>query len=176
MVKSMKFEYGDELKWVIPYPGDWHLLKNYQIALMKPYYDAGLKSLAQSAGYPEAAIKSCSQFKRTHTFLLETWEAVYRVMLTKFHNKCVDSVNLLDEIIESLLSISEENFKTLFSTVLTSNNRAVHENYTEFKHFIQLQANNDDTWKFWIQFVFQDAMAYICLYLHVAIRSGNWHL
>ena len=74
VLQSLKFEYGDELKWVIPYPGDWHLLKNYQIALMKPYYDAGLKSLAKSAGYPEAAIKSCSQFKRTHTFLLETWE------------------------------------------------------------------------------------------------------
>jgi len=82
----LKFEYGEELKWLLPYPGDWHMLKNFQIAcaLMKPYFDAGLKSLAQAAGYPLAAIQSCGQFKRTHNFLLEAWESVYRAMLALF--------------------------------------------------------------------------------------------
>ena len=32
----------------------------------------------------------------------------------------------------------------------------------------------DETWKFWIQFVFQDVAAYIGLFL--AIRSGDWSL
>lgn len=32
----------------------------------------------------------------------------------------------------------------------------------------------DETWKFWAQFVFVDAMVYIGLFL--AICSGNWHL
>ena len=31
------FEYGDELSWIIPYPGDWHMLINYQSALMEAY-------------------------------------------------------------------------------------------------------------------------------------------
>lgn len=66
ILQALKFEYGRELEWVIPYPGDWHTLKNYQSALMKPYYDAGLKSMAKAAGYPLPPIKSCSQFKRTH--------------------------------------------------------------------------------------------------------------
>ena len=35
-------------------------------------------------------------------------------------------------------------------------------------------ASNDDICRFWVQFVFVDAMAYISLYL--AIRSGNWQL
>ena len=65
ILKSLQLEYGDELSWVIPYPGDWHLLKNYQAALMKAYYDAGLKTLASVAGYPTASIHSTSQFKRT---------------------------------------------------------------------------------------------------------------
>ena len=58
----VKFEYGDKLSWLIPYPGDWHMLMNYQSALMKPYYDAGLKALASSAGYPLTAIQNSSQF------------------------------------------------------------------------------------------------------------------
>ena len=28
LIKSLQFEYGDALKWVIAYPGDWHMLKN----------------------------------------------------------------------------------------------------------------------------------------------------
>ncbi len=35
--------YGDDLSWLIPYPGDWHMLMNYQYPLMKAYFDAGLK-------------------------------------------------------------------------------------------------------------------------------------
>ena len=35
-------------------------------------------------------------------------------------------------------------------------------------------ARTDDTWHFWVQLVFEDAMAYISLFL--AIRSGDWDL
>jgi len=48
VMKSLQFEYGEELSWVIPYPGDWHMLMNYQAALMKAYYDAGLKGTSRS--------------------------------------------------------------------------------------------------------------------------------
>lgn len=39
------------------------------------------------------------------------------------------------------------------------------EHYDEFKSFIQTRAQGDDTWKFWVQFVFQDPMAYVDLFL-----------
>ena len=81
LLQSLKLEYGDELQWLIPYPGDWHLLMNYQSALIKPYFDAGLKTLAEACGYPIAAIQNCTQFKRTHHFIMESWEALYRAML-----------------------------------------------------------------------------------------------
>ena len=84
LLQSLKREYNNELAWLIPYPGDWHMLMNFQLALMKPYYDAGLKSLAEAAGYPVEAIKECTQFKRTHNFILEAWEALYRVMMESF--------------------------------------------------------------------------------------------
>lgn len=84
VLQCLKFEYGKELDWVIPIPGDWHMLMNYQPALMKLCFDAGLKHLAKAAGYPVASIQACGQFKRTHNFLLEVWEAMYRAMILIF--------------------------------------------------------------------------------------------
>ena len=56
VLQSLKFEYGECFQWLIPFPGDWHMLMNYQPAIMKAYFDAGLKELAKVAGYPVAAI------------------------------------------------------------------------------------------------------------------------
>ena len=35
-------------------------------------------------------------------------------------------------------------------------------------------SSSDETWKFWMQFAFVDAMAYVGLFL--ALRSGDWQL
>ena len=51
---------------------------------MKPYFDADLKELADSWVYPIAAIQTCSQFKRTHLFIMEVWEALFQVMLHSY--------------------------------------------------------------------------------------------
>ena len=37
-IQAVKHEYGSDLNWLVPYPGDWHLLKNYQICIMKPFF------------------------------------------------------------------------------------------------------------------------------------------
>ena len=97
ILQSLKFEYGHELSWLFPYPGDFHLLLNYQKALMKPYYDMGLKSMAQATGYPLPAIQNCSQFKRTHQFLMEAWESIYRAMILQYTK--VSASHLLQEVI-----------------------------------------------------------------------------
>ena len=47
-------------------------------------------------------------------------------------------------------------------------------NIQKFHEFLDHLSKNDDTAKFWIQFVYQDAMGYITLFL--AIRSGDWYL
>ena len=183
ILQSIKFEYSDEVKWLIPYPGDWHMLKNYQLALMKPYFDAGLKSLAKAASYPLAAIQSCGQFKRTHRFLMEVWEATYRAMLTQFlESQEFASANqpgshrLLELIIQSLQSLPRRTctFHEAFNHHLGNVNSMLGNSFQQFKEFLQKQANSDDTWKFWSQFVFEDAMGYVGLFL--AIRSGNWNL
>ena len=47
LLVKLKGEYGSELDWVLPFPGDWHILKNYQRMIMKLYLDAGLKDFIE---------------------------------------------------------------------------------------------------------------------------------
>ena len=151
------------------------MLRNYQKPLMKAYFDAGLKALARTSGYPVPAIQSSSQFKRSHQFILEAWEAVYRAMLTQFvRNSPTLSDSILHRIKDYLQSPHTENFHNDFNHHLQMINEEATHFFTEFKCFIQERARNDDTWRFWVQFVFQDALACIALYL--SMRGGDWEL
>lgn len=51
ILQDIRSDYGENLKWLVPIPGDWHTLYNFQKALMKPYWDAGLINLAKVTGY-----------------------------------------------------------------------------------------------------------------------------
>ena len=104
VLQSLKYEYGEELNWVLLFPVDWHMLKNYQYALMKPYFDMGLKELARVSGYPVAAIQACSQFKRTHHFLIE---ALYLVILQRFIEATTSDGSSTQEFISKCIFASE---------------------------------------------------------------------
>ena len=171
ILQSLKHEYGNELKWLLPFPGDWHILKNYQIALLKPYYEAGLKEMAQAAGYPLNQIKHCSHFKRTHTFILEAWEALYRTMILAYTTQQEAQLNM-NLLANALTQVKES--RSDWTDHFHSLQGLLKSNLQKFKSFLQKMASTDYTWRFWIRFVFEDAMAYVCLFL--AVRSGNWHL
>ena len=75
LLQSIRLEYGNHLTWLIPLPGDWHVLYNYQKVLMKACGDAGLVTLAKAAGYRAETLTSlikAKNFRRTHLFLLQT--------------------------------------------------------------------------------------------------------
>ncbi len=179
---SLKYEYGEELKWLLPYPGDWHLLKNYQNALMKPYFDTGLKELARVSGYPVAAIQNCGKFKRTHHFLIEAWQALYQVMVERFLQSCNETHDtclppeLISDIVQNAYLEASSGKETDLSTTLSRLHEAVKQSgyHSKFSSFIDKLSAADSTWKFWAQFVFKDALAYVSMYL--AIRSGDWEL
>ena len=45
VLQSLWLEYGNHLNWLIPLPGDFHILYNYQKVVMKAYGDARLLKL-----------------------------------------------------------------------------------------------------------------------------------
>ena len=171
VLQSLKFEYGSELDWVIPIPGDWHLLMNYQSALMKPYFDAGLKHLAKGAGYPVSSIQTCGQFKRTHQFLLEVWEGLYRSIMSVFIQTEQDCPEALKSLADKIIASKTCDTETVHMIISETQHLF---SFDRFKAFIQQLARTDSTWTFWVQFVFQDAAAYVGLFL--AMRSGDWDL
>ena len=94
---NIKKQYSTALQKLLIIPGDWHILKNYQPILMKIYYAAGLKEMASDAGYHGSTLKSieqCSNFKRTHYFLMQAWEALYREMLHTYLSNSSNTITM----------------------------------------------------------------------------------
>ena len=55
---NIKRLYGGELHKVLIFPGDWHTLYNFQKVLMKAYYSAGLKQIANETGFRAETLRA----------------------------------------------------------------------------------------------------------------------
>ena len=122
---------------------------------MKPYFEAGLKELARVSGYPTAAIQSCSKFKRTHYFIIEAWEALYQIMVTKFMEFQENETSLtlpnreVNDIVTSAISkviSKEDNITCLIAEVHRFLSESNH--FTSFIKFIETISKTNSTWKF----------------------------
>ena len=146
---SIKNQYGSALQKLLILPGDWHILKNFQPVLMKVYYHVGLRELAKSSGYHGTTLKSletCSNFKRTHNFLLQVWEAIYREMLKAYHSQeTTRTTNIIADakcILSSGITESQtpkELMKRIGKLITDA------EMESKFKEFIKQQSLQDDT-------------------------------
>ena len=148
---DIKKEHEQDFKWLIPYPGDFHILLNYQKVLMKVYWDAGFKQLASASGFKGAtltSLQSCSNFTNTTRFIFQVWEALYRHMYLQYKTKVSESCQQQTEEV----SITLESLQT----------------------FINNKAKDDDNWSFWSDFIFKNGLAFISMY--ISIRSSQWDL
>lgn len=164
-LQAIKSEYGSTMDWLIPFIGDWHVLKNLQPVLIKIYFDAGFKQLANVSGHKGDTLKalsSCFNFKRTHRFLLESWEALYLYMYEKLLKAYSHSQEVQTTMVNTINNYSEYNID-LFDA-----------HFRAFYNFTSDMARHDPNWHFWAEFVLSNCCGYISLFLE--IRSANWDL
>ena len=168
-LQHIKREYGEQLTWLILFPGDFHILMNYQPVLSKVYFDVGLKQVAAAGGFKGEALTSlqhCSNFKNTHYFLIEVWEALYLEMLDQFLLENNEVNSTLHEILSmfdpvDLPSIRQRCLKPL---------QQLHKLFIDF-----ITSKEGPNWKFWSHFVKSTCFSYIALFC--AIRSGfDWQV
>jgi hypothetical protein len=174
-LQSIKKEYGQDLSWMSPFPGDWHILKNFQEVLLKIYFDGGLRDLCCASGYLPNSVGT--NFKRTHNFLLEVWETLYRYLLSIFLSKEEVPSDFLDSTRDWILSLPQSGDQTSAQRNLHQMFADLSEKYSyqdEFAKFMTVNMEKGKTFKFWGQFVLTDCFSYVALYL--AIRTGNWEL
>ena len=199
-LEALKVEYGEDLDWMIPFPGDFHVLMNYQPIIMKVFWDAGLSNLGKVLhnGPTLTSLNSCSDFRRTHAFILHAWECVYRNQIKQFfkwresivannNNNC-DGVNVLipysteyivNKIVNAIKPLAEQKHSG-FSDVDDFISKQelllmqLKDLKQEFENFRNVQSQHDETFRFWDSFIHRDCAYYIGLWL--AIRSGNWDL
>ena len=130
-----------------------------------------MKELATASGYRGETLTSlqkCSHFKKTHNFIIQSWEAIFMHML----QICLASNPRMSALIQEL--ITESRSASSVTVMFHEMRETVCEVYQQFKGFVHIKAENDPNWKFWDAYVAQNAFSYIALF--ASIRSGNWNL
>ena len=155
---------------------------------MKAYADAGLVQLASASGHRAETLTSliqCSNFRRTHNFLLSNFEALYRVFVSWYACKRAESdSDYLGDIKSLLVSLITKLTEVSTDEELQDFRGTVHERFStqlnlsgafeDFTHFMEDIGKRQDTIRFWHQFVMKDCFAYLCLF--IGIRYRNWML
>ena len=174
-LKELKQQYGSELHWLLPFVGDWRVLYNYQKAMMKVYYEAGLKVFAMAFGFRAETLKSvasASNFKRTHALLMQVWEAFHRSFFYQYlsHSSSAvvpNSEALAASVRARLIHCNKRCMEEYVFDEYIDVTRAIESDceavYNDFIAFVKDLASRDDTWKFWYGFVFHDCLAYVGL-------------
>ncbi len=56
------------MEWVIPFPGDWHMLKKTQPVLFKVYLDAGLRKIAETTFKADGLLNSLIKYSNLQKY------------------------------------------------------------------------------------------------------------
>ena len=94
----LKREQSEKFSWLLPFPGDWHILKNFHPVIINTYADAGLRQLAETSGFRAKTLTSllfCNNFRLVHNFIIQLGEAVLRTMFTKFMNHRMEPFSIV---------------------------------------------------------------------------------
>ena len=185
---KLKTEYGDSLNWLLPFPGDWHTMKNFAYVLIKTYGPCGLNDLLKifHKGSTANSILLGKCWDKTHDFLLQVFEALFRYQLEMYmeyrkndqHNDsefyAQSFINVITSKLIPLLKSKPENINDQLIETLNKYQSIIDNSYNDFMAFIDDLSKVNENFKFWSDFIHKDCFVYVSLYL--AIRSGNWSL
>ena len=153
---------------------------------MKIYVDAGLKEMIEllHRGVLYTVVTQAKGFDKTHTFLIQCWEAFYRFELQIFflyHDQTqLAGFNFTFDDVTSIIS---EYLNLLQQKEINSSDvkrkLQLLENYVEelsgkFSSFFQELCSLNKTWAFWHNFIHVDVFIYIKYFL--ALHTGDWNL
>ena len=82
IILNLKTKFPDTFKWIIPMPGDWHLLKLAAESICDMLWDGGLRDLAKLCGHH----KEINQWRDVHHMLLASHECLLMELVTKWNN------------------------------------------------------------------------------------------
>ena len=143
---------------------------------MKVYFDAGLKDLAVSSGFigeTPTSLRRCSNFKRTHAFLLQSLQSFYRHFLREFFSSCEEQEQ---EIYNDLLSSAcahmcecnkdcqDQDSDVPLKVFLEQFSSQNPEFFAHFRRWLTSLADMDPNWKFCVNFVFRDSFSYFSFF------------
>ena len=185
---KLKNEYGENMDLVLPYPGDWHILKNVLPIFIKIYFDAGLKQLATKHhhGATLKVLTECSKFAVSHRFFVQSWEAILRHQINSFllfksagESFEMNLTGILSNILsntteESDISIGDHVFEKVCERRQEIFALITDDILNDYSLWRQEQSAKNQNFAFWDSFLHQDFMSYLGLFF--AIRSRNWHL
>ena len=148
---NIKKQYNTALQNLLLFPGDWHILKNFQPILMKVYYAAGLREMAKNSGYHGSTLSLWSSVlilnEHTTYFLLQAWEALYSEM---FHTYLNSSSHATAGDASCILLSSVQQKKPP-QHAMKRICELVKDSHTDdaFRNFVEELCKTDKTWKFW---------------------------
>jgi len=138
------------------------------------------------------SLLQCKNFRRTHNFLVQAFETLYRFFFSLYLKSLSESESFsLQQSLQTTEEKLREDLSVLIHefSVMTSNNeldsfrqraqsmlsdRATGCSYKGFTKFMLGLAKKQETIQFWYQYLTSDCFAYIALF--VGIRYRSWEL
>ena len=183
-ILRLKESSGGFYDWIVPYLADWHIIKNYQEVLMKLFWDAGLKDVPKNTPLHTTLrnLQLCGNFKKTHRFILQVYEALYMHQMQSFFHyaetnqmpQYSDGAFLKDIVaVVETLEFKEGCYTNIDNFIKKQNkmNARVKECASDFCKFCDDMSETYETFKFWNGFL---TVVYIVLF--IAMRSRDWDL